>query len=143
MVRVLRLITIINNEVEKEKISTTEILEAISNFSQSTQDNLKESDSVAISVQDLVKQSIELQKVVGLFDVRSQEIFELQKDIESDLEYKLEEAQKILEDFLARSKKGYYSPFMIAMVYSGLGEDGRCSNCWIVLLRCEIQFNLL
>jgi tetratricopeptide (TPR) repeat protein len=32
------------------------------------------------------------------------------------------EAQKILDDFLDRSRQGYFSPYMIAQVYSGLGE---------------------
>ena len=35
------------------------------------------------------------------------------------------EAQKILDDFLARSKKGYFSPYLIAKVYSGLGEKDK------------------
>jgi TolB-like protein/lipoprotein NlpI len=32
------------------------------------------------------------------------------------------EAHKILDDFLAQSKKGYFSPYLIAKVYSGLGD---------------------
>ncbi len=38
---------------------------------------------------------------------------------------KIEEAQKILDDFLDRSRRGYFSPYMIALVYSGLGEKDK------------------
>jgi tetratricopeptide (TPR) repeat protein len=37
----------------------------------------------------------------------------------------IEEAQKILDDFLARSKREYFSPFMIATVYAGMGEKDK------------------
>jgi TolB-like protein/class 3 adenylate cyclase/Flp pilus assembly protein TadD len=38
---------------------------------------------------------------------------------------KLEEAKKILDDYLNRSKTGYFSPYWIAQVYSGLSDkDG-------------------
>jgi len=36
-----------------------------------------------------------------------------------------EEAQKILDDFLDRSRQNYFSPYMIAQVYSGLGEKDK------------------
>jgi adenylate cyclase len=36
-----------------------------------------------------------------------------------------EEAKKILDDFLDRSKQGYFSPYLIATVYSGLGEKDK------------------
>ena len=38
---------------------------------------------------------------------------------------KVEEAQKILNDFLEQSKKGYFSPYFIAKVYSGLDEKDK------------------
>ena len=38
---------------------------------------------------------------------------------------KIEEAQKILDDFLDRSKKGYFSPYMIAQIYSGLSDKDK------------------
>jgi tetratricopeptide (TPR) repeat protein len=38
---------------------------------------------------------------------------------------KSEEAQKILDDFLARSKKGYFSPYSIALIYSGLSDKNK------------------
>ena len=38
---------------------------------------------------------------------------------------KAEEAKRILDDFLDRSKIGYFSPFMIAIVYFGLGEKDK------------------
>lgn len=37
----------------------------------------------------------------------------------------IEEAQKILDDFLDRSKRGYFSPYMIARVYSGLEDTNK------------------
>ena len=36
-----------------------------------------------------------------------------------------EEAQKILDDFLDQSKKGYFSPYFIAFVYNGLGDKDK------------------
>ena len=38
---------------------------------------------------------------------------------------KKKEAQKILDEFLERSEKGYFAPFMIASVYAGLGEKDK------------------
>ena len=38
---------------------------------------------------------------------------------------KKEEAQGILDDFLTRSKKEYFSPYFIAIVYSGLGDKDK------------------
>ena len=37
----------------------------------------------------------------------------------------IKEAKKILDDFLARSKREYFSPYMIATVYSGMGEKDK------------------
>jgi hypothetical protein len=37
----------------------------------------------------------------------------------------IEEAQKILDDFLTRSKIEYFSPVMTATVYSGMGEKNK------------------
>ena len=36
-----------------------------------------------------------------------------------------EEAQKILDDLLDRSKRGYFSPYFIAVVYNGLGDKDK------------------
>ena len=33
----------------------------------------------------------------------------------------INEAQRILDNFLAKSRKEYFSPYLIAIVYSGLG----------------------
>ena len=38
---------------------------------------------------------------------------------------KEEEAKKILDDFLEQSKKWYFSPYFIAIVYSGLGNKDK------------------
>lgn len=35
------------------------------------------------------------------------------------------EAQKILDDFLKRAKQGYFSPYLIAAVYTGLGDKNK------------------
>jgi serine/threonine-protein kinase len=37
----------------------------------------------------------------------------------------MEEMQKIIDDFLDRSRQGYFSPYLIACVYSGLGEKDK------------------
>ena len=45
---------------------------------------------------------------------------------------------------MARSKKGYYSPFMIAMVYLGLGENDKVFE-WLdnaFKVRDPIQFDI-
>jgi tetratricopeptide (TPR) repeat protein len=36
-----------------------------------------------------------------------------------------EKAQETVNSFLARSRKGYFSPYMIALVYAGLGEKDK------------------
>ena len=38
---------------------------------------------------------------------------------------KKKEAQKIIDDFLNRLRQGYFSPNMIANVYSGLGDKDK------------------
>ena len=35
---------------------------------------------------------------------------------------KSQEAQEILDDFLDQSERGYFSPYLIARIYSGLGD---------------------
>ena len=66
---------------------------------------------------------------------------------------KMEEAHKTLNDLLDRSKKGYYSPYMIATVYSGLGEKDKAFE-WLdrayevhdpiqVWIKVDIVFNSL
>jgi adenylate cyclase len=66
---------------------------------------------------------------------------------------KIEEAQKILNDFLDRSKNGYFSPYMIATVYSGLGEKDKVFEWldkayevrepWQALIKVDIVFHSL
>jgi len=38
---------------------------------------------------------------------------------------KRKEAQKILDEFLEQSKRGYFSPYKIAAVYAGLGDKDK------------------
>ena len=38
---------------------------------------------------------------------------------------KIEEAQKILDDFLDQSEREYFSPYLISIVYSGLGASDK------------------
>jgi TolB-like protein/Tfp pilus assembly protein PilF len=42
---------------------------------------------------------------------------------------KKKEAQEILDEFLKRSEKDYFSPYMIAFVYAGLGENDKTFEC--------------
>ena len=37
----------------------------------------------------------------------------------------IEEAHKILDDFMDRSKRGYFSSYLIALVYNGLGDKDK------------------
>ena len=41
----------------------------------------------------------------------------------------MEEAQKILDDFWDRSKRGYFSPYFMAEVYNGLGDKDKVFEC--------------
>ena len=66
---------------------------------------------------------------------------------------KKEETHKILNDFLDRSEKGYFSPYMIATVYSGLGEKDKVfewldkayevQDPWQALMKVDIVFDSL
>ncbi len=93
------LVKTITDEVQKVKFSSQESLEAIGHISNIAQANLKESESVSKTMNDFVKQTLELQKFVGQFDVRSESIKENQKHIEEILKSKLIETGKILQEY--------------------------------------------
>ena len=93
------LVKTITDEVQKVKFSSQEILQAISHISNIAQANLSESENVSKTMNDFVKQTLELQKFVGQFDVRSEKIKENQKHIEDILKSKLIEAGKILQEY--------------------------------------------
>lgn len=89
----------ITTEVQKVKISSSEILKAISHISDIAQNNLIESEKVSVAMNDFVTQTLELQKFVGQFDVRSEKIKMNQSHIEDVLKAKLIEVNKILSEY--------------------------------------------
>jgi methyl-accepting chemotaxis protein len=93
------LVKTITEEVQKVRLSSDEILQAITHISNIAQANLEESERVSKTMGDFVVQTLELQKFVGQFDVRSDKIKENQKHIEEILKAKLIEAQKILQEY--------------------------------------------
>ena len=93
------LVKTITDEVQKVKFSSQEILQAIGNISNIAQANLTDSENVSKTMNDFVKQTLELQKFVGQYDVRNEKIKENQKHIEDILKSKLIEAGKILQEY--------------------------------------------
>ncbi|OHD23392.1 MAG: hypothetical protein A2Y34_18710 [Spirochaetes bacterium GWC1_27_15] len=93
------LVKTISDEVHKVKLSSKEILQAINHISFIAQANLSESEKVSGTMNDFVAQTLELQKFVGQFDVRSDKIKENQQHIEEILKSKLIEAGKILQEY--------------------------------------------
>lgn len=86
-------------EIQKVKLSSGETLTAINQISEIAQLNLSENEQVSDAIDDFVKQTIELQKFVGQFDVRSEHIKDNQKHIEEILKAKLVEVDSILNQY--------------------------------------------
>jgi methyl-accepting chemotaxis protein len=93
------LVKTITEEVQKVSHSSGEMLSAFNQISEIAQANLTESEHVNNAMEDFVEQTIELQKFVGQFDVRSEEIKENQKHIEEILRAKLNEVDNILREY--------------------------------------------
>lgn len=93
------LVKTISDEIHKVKFSSEEILQAINHISDIAQDNLTESENVSSTMRDFVEQTLELQKFVGLFDVRTKTAKENHKHIEELLKSKLVEATTIIKEF--------------------------------------------
>ncbi|HOJ65312.1 MAG TPA: Cache 3/Cache 2 fusion domain-containing protein [Spirochaetota bacterium] len=93
------LVKTISEEIQKMKLSSQEILQAINNISDIAQANLLESEKVSAAMSDFVEQTLELQKFVGQFDVRTDKIKENQSHIEEILKAKLIEVNKILSEY--------------------------------------------
>jgi len=91
------LVTNITNEVQKVKLSSNEILLAIGHISDIASGNLTETEKVLKAMDGFVEQTLELQKFVGQFDVRSDGIKENQKHIEQILMAKLNDVRKVIE----------------------------------------------
>ncbi len=92
------LVKTITTEIDKLNLSSNEILTAINNISDIAQSNLNVTEGVSQSMDDILFQTMELQKFVGQFDVRSDKIKESQKQIEEVLKVKLIDAEKVLKD---------------------------------------------
>ncbi len=93
------LVKTITEEVHKVKFSSSEILRAVNHISEIAQANLTQSESVSSAMDDFVDQTIELQKFVGQFDVRTDKIKENQVHIEKILDSKLTEANKLISSY--------------------------------------------
>ncbi|HPO50659.1 MAG TPA: methyl-accepting chemotaxis protein, partial [Spirochaetota bacterium] len=91
------LVTNITNEVQKVKTSSNEILLAIGHISGIASNNLVETEKVLKAMDSFVEQTLELQKFVGQFDVRSEGLKENQKHIEQILSAKLNDVKKLIE----------------------------------------------
>ncbi|HPP04310.1 MAG TPA: methyl-accepting chemotaxis protein [Spirochaetota bacterium] len=99
----------ITREVQQVKNNSKEILDAISHIANIAQNNLIESEKVSEAMNDFVIQTVELQKFVGQFDVRSKEIKDNQKHVEEILKAKLIEVgnyfKKFGPSFISTDKK--------------------------------------
>ncbi len=93
------LVKTITEEVQKVKFSSSEILRAVNHISDIAQANLTQSENVSDAMDDFVAQTIELQKFVGQFDVRTDKIKENQAHIEKILDSKLGEANKLIKSY--------------------------------------------
>lgn len=93
------LVKTVTEEVINVTQGSEKILAAMVNISETSQDNLSDSENVNLTLHDFVEQTIELQKFVGQFDVRSERAKENQSHIEDLLKAKLEEAESILKEF--------------------------------------------
>lgn len=91
------LVTNITNEVQKVKTSSSEILLAIGHISGIAAGNMVETEKVLHAMDGFVEQTLELQKFVGQFDVRSESIKENQSHIEDILKAKLNDVRKVME----------------------------------------------
>ena len=92
------LVKTITTEIEKLNLSSSEILTAINNISEIAQSNLNVTEDVSQNMNDILFQTIELQKFVGQFDVRTDKVKESQKQIEEILKVKLIDAEKEMKD---------------------------------------------
>lgn len=93
------IVSTITREVQQVKNNSKEILDAIINISNIAQNNLTESEKVSKAMDDFVEQTVELQKFVGKFDIRSQEVKDNQKHIEDILRSKLIEVSNYFKKF--------------------------------------------
>jgi len=96
---IAELVKTITTEIEKLNLSSNEILSAIGNISNIAQSNLSVSEEVSQNMDDILLQTMELQRFVGQFDVRSDKTKEAQKQIEEILKVKLIDVERILKDF--------------------------------------------
>lgn len=93
------LVSTISQEIQKVKISSQEVLTAIGNISDIALANLNDSEKVSRAMDDFVTQTLELQKFVGQFDIRSDKVKENQHHVEEVLRSKLIEVSKILGEY--------------------------------------------
>ncbi len=89
------LVSKISEEVTNVRLGSEEILTAINNISDIANGNLTETNLVFDAMEEYAVQTNELQKFVGGFDIRSQQMKDNQKRIEEVLKAKINELDKI------------------------------------------------
>ena len=97
--QIANLVSTISQEIQKVKISSQEVLTAMGNVSDIALANLNDSEKVSNAMDDFVAQTLELQKFVGQFDIRSDKVKENQTHVEDVLKAKLIEVSRILGEY--------------------------------------------
>ncbi|MBQ3923715.1 MAG: Cache 3/Cache 2 fusion domain-containing protein [Spirochaetales bacterium] len=97
--QIANLVGTISEEIQKVKISSQEVLTAIGNVSDIALANLNDSEKVSNAMDEFVAQTLELQKFVGQFDIRSDKVKENQTHVEDVLKSKLIEVSRILGEY--------------------------------------------
>ena len=89
----------ISKEIENAQESAKKDLDRIDKIFDVSKDNLKEAENVFKTITDFVIQMIELQKIIGRFDVRTEKIKENQRHVERVLNVKFEGIDSILNQY--------------------------------------------
>ena len=96
---ITELVKSISNEIENAKENSNKNLNSINKIFNISKDNLKETENVFETISDFVMQTIELQKIIGQFDIRTEKVKENQKHIEKVLSVKFENIDTILNQY--------------------------------------------
>ncbi len=89
----------ISKEIENAKANSKNNLTFIDKILDISKENLKETENVFDTMNNFVTQMIDLQKIVGQFDVRSEKVKENQKHVEKVLSVKFEDIDAILNQY--------------------------------------------
>jgi methyl-accepting chemotaxis protein len=97
--QILKLVNTITEEIIGANEKTKTITNAFTEVSNVAQDNMSSVKTVQEILKEFVNTTIDLQRFVGQFDVRSDKEKELQTHIEEVLAMKLQEAEEILKSY--------------------------------------------